>query len=198
MVAFQCHAGQQKSSFLHWITQFNPQRKNLLYETCIDNTWTFRHIYRGQPKRHLLTTGWSLFVASKRLKTGEAVLFIRAFRSEFVIPLAKYRKSLYGTQLSVGMSFGMMFETEESGTIVGISDLDPLRWPGSKWRNLQVEWEEAGCDDKQNRVSSWEIETPGSLFMFPALTSGLKRPLHSGFLENDWGSLIRRPFSTSS
>lgn len=37
-----------------------------------------------------------------------------------------------------------MFETEESGkrrymgTIVGISDLDPLRWPGSKWRCLQV------------------------------------------------------------
>lgn len=24
------------------------------------------------------------------------------------------------------------------GTIVGISDLDPLRWPSSKWRNLQV------------------------------------------------------------
>lgn len=24
------------------------------------------------------------------------------------------------------------------GTIVGISDLDPLNWPGSKWRNLQV------------------------------------------------------------
>ena len=24
------------------------------------------------------------------------------------------------------------------GTIVGISDLDPLRWPGSKWRSLQV------------------------------------------------------------
>ncbi|XP_020412904.1 probable inactive leucine-rich repeat receptor-like protein kinase At1g66830 [Prunus persica] len=28
------------------------------------------------------------------------------------------------------------------GTKVGISDLDPLRWPGSKWRNLQVEWDE--------------------------------------------------------
>ena len=24
------------------------------------------------------------------------------------------------------------------GTIFGISDLDPLRWPGSKWRNIQV------------------------------------------------------------
>ncbi|MCH95889.1 auxin response factor 5-like, partial [Trifolium medium] len=34
--------------------------------------------------------------------------------SDFVIPLAKYRKSVYGTQLSVGMRFGMMFETEES------------------------------------------------------------------------------------
>lgn len=24
------------------------------------------------------------------------------------------------------------------GTIVGLSDLDPLRWPASKWRSLQV------------------------------------------------------------
>jgi len=38
----------------------------------------------------------------------------------------------------------MMFETEESGvrrhmgTITGISDLDPVRWKNSQWRNLQV------------------------------------------------------------
>lgn len=38
----------------------------------------------------------------------------------------------------------MMFETEESGvrrymgTITGISDLDPVRWKGSQWRNIQV------------------------------------------------------------
>lgn len=31
----------------------------------------------GQPKRHLLTTGWSMFVGAKRLKAGDAVLFIR-------------------------------------------------------------------------------------------------------------------------
>lgn len=43
------------------------------------------------------------------------LLIFRACPSEFVIPLAKYRKSVYGTQLSVGMRFGMMFETEESG-----------------------------------------------------------------------------------
>lgn len=43
------------------------------------------------------------------------LIFYRACPSEFVIPLAKYRKSIYNTQLSVGMRFGMMFETEESG-----------------------------------------------------------------------------------
>ena len=38
----------------------------------------------------------------------------------------------------------MMFTTEESGvrrymgTITGISDLDPVRWKNSQWRNLQV------------------------------------------------------------
>ncbi|PQP95628.1 auxin response factor 5 isoform X1 [Prunus yedoensis var. nudiflora] len=49
---------------------------------------------------------------------------------------------------------------------------------------------------KQNRVSSWEIETPENLFIFPSLTSSLKRPLHSGFLgaETEWGNLIKRPF----
>lgn len=39
----------------------------------------------------------------------------RACPSEFVIPLLKYRKSVYGIQLSIGMRFGMMFESEESG-----------------------------------------------------------------------------------
>lgn len=43
------------------------------------------------------------------------LLLCRACPSEFVIPLAKYRKAVLGTQVSVGMRFGMMFETEESG-----------------------------------------------------------------------------------
>ena len=37
----------------------------------------FPSFYAGQPKRHLLTTGWSLFVGSKRLRAGDSVLFIR-------------------------------------------------------------------------------------------------------------------------
>ncbi|CAL4974811.1 unnamed protein product [Urochloa decumbens] len=39
--------------------------------------WKFRHIYRGQPRRHLLTTGWSAFVNKKKLVSGDAVLFLR-------------------------------------------------------------------------------------------------------------------------
>lgn len=76
------------------------------------------------------------------------------------------------------------------GTIVGISDVDPLRWPGSKWRNIQAEWDEPGCGDKQNRVNVWEIETPESLFIFPSMTSSLKRPLQPGFSGKFLKSLI--------
>ncbi|KAK4802918.1 hypothetical protein SAY86_001121 [Trapa natans] len=39
--------------------------------------WKFKHIYRGQPRRHLLTTGWSTFVTSKRLVAGDSFVFLR-------------------------------------------------------------------------------------------------------------------------
>lgn len=44
-----------------------------------------------------------------------------------------------------------------------------------------MEWDEPLCGDKQNRVNPWEIETPESLFIFPSLTSSLKRPFQSAF-----------------
>ncbi|XP_021277074.1 auxin response factor 19-like [Herrania umbratica] len=195
-----------------------PPAQELVARDLHDNAWTFRHIYRGQPKRHLLTTGWSVFVSTKRLFAGDSVLFIRdeksqlllgirranrqqpalsssvissdsmhigilaaaahaaannspftifynprASPSEFVIPLAKYNKAMY-TQVSLGMRFRMMFETEESGvrrymgTITGISDLDPVRWKNSQWRNLQVGWDESTAGERPCRVSIWEIE----------------------------------------
>lgn len=36
-----------------------------------------KFLISGQPKRHLLTTGWSVFVSSKRLFAGDSILFIR-------------------------------------------------------------------------------------------------------------------------
>ncbi|XP_020988220.1 auxin response factor 17 [Arachis duranensis] len=40
-------------------------------------TWDFRHIYRGTPRRHLLTTGWSKFVNHKKLVAGDSVVFLK-------------------------------------------------------------------------------------------------------------------------
>ncbi|CAA7402509.1 unnamed protein product [Spirodela intermedia] len=44
--------------------------------------WRFKHIFRGQPRRHLLTTGWSTFVSSKRLVAGDAFVFMRGEKGE--------------------------------------------------------------------------------------------------------------------
>lgn len=44
--------------------------------------WHFKHIFRGQPRRHLLTTGWSTFVTSKRLAAGDAFVFLRGENGE--------------------------------------------------------------------------------------------------------------------
>ncbi|XP_014523730.1 auxin response factor 9 isoform X2 [Vigna radiata var. radiata] len=44
--------------------------------------WRFKHIFRGQPRRHLLTTGWSTFVTSKRLVAGDTFVFLRGSNGE--------------------------------------------------------------------------------------------------------------------
>ncbi|KAL5793581.1 hypothetical protein ACOSP7_002175 [Xanthoceras sorbifolium] len=219
-----------------------PPAQELIARDLHDNEWKFRHIFRGQPKRHLLTTGWSVFVSAKRLVAGDSVLFIwndknqlllgirranrpqtvmpssvlssdsmhigllaaaahaaatnsrftifynpRASPSEFVIPLAKYVKAVYHTRVSVGMRFRMLFETEESsvrrymGTITGISDLDPVRWPNSHWRSVKVGWDESTAGERQPRVSLWEIEPLTTFPMYPSpFPLRLKRPWPSG------------------
>ncbi|KAL0552105.1 hypothetical protein IC582_011202 [Cucumis melo] len=228
-----------------------PPAQELVAKDLHDNVWTFRHIYRGQPKRHLLTTGWSLFVSGKRLLAGDSVLFIRdekqqlllgirranrqptnlsssvlssdsmhigilaaaahaaannspftvfynprASPSEFVIPLAKYYKAVSANQISLGMRFRMMFETEESGTrrymgtITGISDLDPVRWKGSQWRNLQVGWDESTGGERRNRVSIWEIEPViAPFFICPPPFLRSKRPRQPGMPDDDSSDL---------
>ncbi|GAA0169392.1 hypothetical protein LIER_23892 [Lithospermum erythrorhizon] len=232
-----------------------PPCQELVARDLHDQSWTFKHIYRGQPKRHLLTTGWSIFVSSKRLVAGDSVLFIRddkshlllgirranrqqpalsssvissdsmhigllaaaahaaannspftifynprASPSEFVVPLAKYNKAMY-TQVSPGMRFRMMFETEDCsvrrymGTVTGISDLDQVRWKNSQWRNLQVGWDESTAGERPNRISMWEIEpilTP--FYICPPLFFRPKYPKQAGFPddESDIENVLKR------
>ncbi|KAK3027582.1 hypothetical protein RJ639_042258 [Escallonia herrerae] len=246
-----------------------PPAQELIARDLHDVEWKFRHIFRGQPKRHLLTTGWSVFVSAKRLVAGDSVLFIwneknqlllgirratrpqtvmpssvlssdsmhigllaaaahaattnscftifynprwgfdlqlgkdfyvtssvisdnmfytsRASPSEFVIPLSKYVKAVFHTRVSVGMRFRMLFETEESsvrrymGTITGIGDVDPVRWPNSHWRSVKVGWDESTAGERQPRVSLWEIEPLTTFPMYPSLFPlRLKRPWYPG------------------
>jgi len=39
--------------------------------------WEFRHVFRGTPLRHLITTNWSKFVDTKKLVCGDSVIFMK-------------------------------------------------------------------------------------------------------------------------
>ncbi|KAJ7947030.1 Auxin response factor [Quillaja saponaria] len=224
--------------------------------------WKFRHIYRGQPRRHLLTTGWSAFVNKKKLVSGDAVLFLRGKDGElrlgirraaqlkvggslfapcshqlnpstlidvanalsvkcafnihynprasslvFIVPVHKFVKSLEHC-FSVGMRFRMQFETEDAaerrctGLITGVSDADPVRWPGSKWKCLLVRWDDVEAT-RHNRVSPWEIEPSASTSSSSLMATGLKRarigllsskpefPVSEGIGTSDFGEPLR-------
>ncbi|ESW08189.1 hypothetical protein PHAVU_009G026200 [Phaseolus vulgaris] len=55
----------------------DPPVQNLSVTDVHGFTWEFRHIFRGTPRRHLLTTGWSTFVNNKKLVAGDSVLFMK-------------------------------------------------------------------------------------------------------------------------
>ncbi|KAG0454553.1 hypothetical protein HPP92_023845 [Vanilla planifolia] len=73
--------------------------------------WHFRHIYRGQPRRHLLTTGWSAFVNKKKLVSGDAVLFLRGDDGELRLGIRRASQlkgnSSYTMSATQSTSFGV-------------------------------------------------------------------------------------------
>ncbi|QCD88252.1 auxin response factor 4 [Vigna unguiculata] len=203
--------------------------------------WKFRHIYRGQPRRHLLTTGWSIFVSQKNLVSGDAVLFLRgengelrlgirravrprndlpesvigsqncypnvlssvanavstkskfhvfysprASHADFVVPYQRYVKSIKNP-VSIGARFKMRLEMDESqerrcnsGTLIATSDLDPYRWPKSKWRCLMVRWDEDIETNHQDRISPWEIDPSAPLPPLSIQSSPRLKKLRTG------------------
>ncbi|KAF3791076.1 Auxin response factor 2 [Nymphaea thermarum] len=62
------------------------------------------------------------------------------------------------------------------GTIVGIGDFDPTRWPDSKWRCLKVRWDETSSVPRPERVSPWQIEPALAPVALNPLPSRPKRP----------------------
>ncbi|EOA26754.1 hypothetical protein CARUB_v10022841mg [Capsella rubella] len=226
------------------MTQATPTQE-LVARDLHGYEWRFKHIFRGQPRRHLLTTGWSTFVTSKKLVAGDAFVFLRGETgdlrvgvrhlarqqstmpasvissqsmrlgvlatashavntksifivlykpriSQFIISVNKFMVAMKNG-FSFGMRFRMRFEGEESperiftGTIIGSGDLSS-QWPASKWRSLQIQWDESSSIQRPNKVSPWEIEplSPSALTptpTHPQSKSKRSRPIDSSVSE---------------
>ncbi|KAK8636319.1 hypothetical protein V6N13_124066 [Hibiscus sabdariffa] len=240
----------------------DPPVQTILAKDVHGETWKFRHIYRGTPRRHLLTTGWSNFVNHKKLVAGDSIVFLRAENGDLCVGIRRAKRGLgggpesssvwnaaasncmvpyggfsafvrddenklmrngsgnglssnsnlmgktkvrpeqvieaatmaaKGQQFEVvyyprastpefcvkaslvkaalqirwcsGMRFKMAFETEDSsriswfmGCISSVQVVDPLRWPDSPWRLLQVTWDEPDLLQNVKCVSPWLVE----------------------------------------
>ncbi|KAG6404630.1 hypothetical protein SASPL_136881 [Salvia splendens] len=218
-----------------------PPVQTILAKDVHGAVWKFRHIYRGTPRRHLLTTGWSNFVNQKKLLAGDSIVFLRSENGELCVGIRRAklgigggpevssgwnvgaasggRSGLYGFSSDVkekcnvkaefvieavslaaggrpfevvyyprastpefvvkasvvraamrvqwcpGIRFKMAFETEDSsriswfmGTISSVQVDDPIHWPNSPWRILQVAWDEPDLLQNVKRVNPWLVE----------------------------------------
>ncbi|XP_047327169.1 auxin response factor 3-like [Impatiens glandulifera] len=205
--------------------------------------WRFRHIYRGQPRRHLLTTGWSGFINRKKLVSGDAVLFLRgsdgelrlgirraaqfktsnycsastnmnavvhaiskgrvfnicynprAGLSDFLIPFNRFITSVTHPFV-VGSRFMVCADAEDgadrrsAGVITGIGDMDPVRWPCSKWRCLMVRWDDRETP-RNNRISPWEIKPSGFVSTSSSTGNNLKRSRIEHPLAQDYSKVLQ-------
>ncbi|KAG6507276.1 hypothetical protein ZIOFF_032618 [Zingiber officinale] len=240
----------------------DPPVQTVIAKDVHGEAWKFRHIYRGTPRRHLLTTGWSSFVNQKKLVAGDSIVFLRAENGDLCVGIRRARiggvgdgpetrvgwttlggnggpnyggfavflrkeenklmrsnagnsgpcggrkgrvkvrpdsvfeatnlaangqpfevmyyprdstpefcvragavKAATRIQWYPGMRFKMAFETEDSsriswfmGTISSIQVADPIRWPNSPWRLLQVSWDEPDLLQNVRRVNPWLVE----------------------------------------
>ncbi|CAO2824289.1 unnamed protein product [Amaranthus hypochondriacus] len=237
----------------------DPPVQNILAKDVHGEPWKFRHIYRGTPRRHLLTTGWSTFVNAKKLIAGDSIVFLRTENGDLCVGIRRAKRGIGGgldstsgwnpgsnvlnygafsgflredenritrngngiglnsgnalakVKIKVesviesathaakgqpfevvyypragtpefvvkaghvkaalqirwcsGMRFKMPFETEDSsriswfmGTISSVQVADPVHWPDSPWRLLQVTWDEPDLLQNVKRVSPWLVE----------------------------------------
>ncbi|KVH98104.1 Auxin response factor, partial [Cynara cardunculus var. scolymus] len=106
--------------------------------------------------------------------------------AEFIVPYDQYMESIKNNY-SIGMRFKMRFEGEEApeqrftGTVVGIEESDPKRWPESKWRCLKAR------DGRSSAFGEYSVhlnrrgseQQHGKWMMPPPLPSYLHMPSHS-------------------
>nr|AMO02493.1 auxin response factor [Boehmeria nivea] len=261
----------------------DPPVQNVVAKDVHGGVWKFRHIYRGTPRRHLLTTGWSNFVNQKKLVAGDSIVFLRTETGDICVGIRRAKRGIGGApephsgwnngyggfsmlmredegklgrngcpnscgigggmrgsgrvrpesvveaaaraasgqpfevvyyprlstpefcvkalavkaamrvQWCSGMRFKMAFETEDSsriswfmGTVSAVQVADPIRWPQSPWRLLQVSWDEPDLLQNVKRVNPWLIESVSNmpiihLSSFSPPRKKLRLPQHPDF-----------------
>ncbi|KAL8538589.1 hypothetical protein ACS0TY_000564 [Phlomoides rotata] len=73
-----------------------PPVQTILAKDVHGEIWKFRHIYRGTPRRHLLTTGWSNFVNQKKLVAGDSIVFLRAENGDLCVGIRRAKRGFCG------------------------------------------------------------------------------------------------------
>ncbi|KAG6406359.1 hypothetical protein SASPL_133959 [Salvia splendens] len=84
-----------------------PPWQELVASDLHGNEWHFRHIFRGQPRRHLLTTGWSVFVSAKKLVAGDAFIFLRGENGDLRVGVRRLMRQANNMPSSVISSHSM-------------------------------------------------------------------------------------------
>ncbi|KAM0947125.1 putative transcription factor ARF family [Dioscorea sansibarensis] len=84
-----------------------PPSQELVAKDLHGVDWRFRHIFRGQPRRHLLQSGWSVFVSSKRLVAGDAFIFLRGENGELRVGVRRAMRHQSNVPSSVISSHNM-------------------------------------------------------------------------------------------
>ncbi|KAI3458975.1 hypothetical protein Pfo_015638 [Paulownia fortunei] len=287
-----------------------PPVQTILAKDVHGEIWKFRHIYRGTPRRHLLTTGWSNFVNQKKLVAGDSIVFLRAENGDLCVGMRRAKRGIGGgpevscgwntgaancasslyrgfsgflsengnmcignvkkgngscelglkergnvraesvteaaslaasgqpfevvyyprastpefvvresavraamrVQWCSGMRFKMAFETEDSsriswfmGTISSVQVDDPIHWPNSPWRLLQVAWDEPDLLQNVKRVSPWLVELVSNMpsshlspFSPPRKRPRLPQPSEFPLGQLPIPTLLSNPLSPSS
>ncbi|GAB2300594.1 hypothetical protein Dimus_034629 [Dionaea muscipula] len=70
----------------------DPPVQNIVAKDVHGEPWKFRHIYRGTPRRHLLTTGWSTFVNAKKLVAGDSIVFMRTEKGDLCVGIRRVKR----------------------------------------------------------------------------------------------------------
>ncbi|XP_058101749.1 auxin response factor 18-like isoform X2 [Magnolia sinica] len=74
----------------------DPPVQTVLAKDVHGEIWKFRHIYRGTPRRHLLTTGWSTFVNHKKLIAGDSIVFLRTENGDLCVGIRRAKRGVGG------------------------------------------------------------------------------------------------------